>query len=120
LLSDYQISTIREAWVVLVYLLLLSGLYWYNSKLFSRSAHGIVLFFGLVYAVVISEYTQVGAPDYYNWPLHLILIVGLVSVVFSFRAFQGKKWVHLIHVLTIISAFWVWFIGSMAISHDWL
>ena len=44
----------------------------------------------------------------------------LASMVFSFKAFTGKKWVHLIHCVTFISAAFVWFVGSMAIAHDWI
>ena len=119
-LSDYQLTTIRQIWVVLPYLLLVSGIYWYWSRSFFKSVHGIAILLAFGYAVWVSELTEFGPPLKYYVPMYVLLIAGLSSMLASIKAFPGKKWVHLIHGFTLLSAFLVWFVGSMAIAHDWI
>lgn len=120
MLSDHQIHTIGQAWVPLTYLMLVSAAYWFNTKSVAKSAHGVVLILAYVYAVVVSEYTSFGSPGFYHWPLHFLAVTAIVSVIYSLSAFKGEKWVHLVHVGTVVSGFVVWFSGGMEISHDWL
>jgi hypothetical protein len=119
-LSDYQLTTIMQIWIVLPYLLLVSGIYWYRSRSFLKSAHGIAILLAFAYAVLISEINEFGPPLIYYVPMYVLLIAGLISILVSIKAFNDKKWVHLIHGLTLLSAFLVWFVGSMAIAHDWI
>ncbi len=120
MLSEYQITTIRQIWPFLPFLLVVSGLYWYSSRSFLKSAHGISIFLAFSYAVVVSEFTEFAPAILFYIPMWLLLISGLASMAFSFSAFIGKKWVHLVHGITLLSAFLVWFVGSMAIAHDWI
>lgn len=119
-LTEYQLSAIDQVWYVIPYLLFVSGLYWVASKSVLQSSHGFAILIGFGYAVWVCEYTEFGPPSSYYIPLHIFLFIGLVSLAFSFKAFSGRKWVHSIHAVTLVSAFLVWFVGSMAISHDWI
>jgi hypothetical protein len=120
MLSEYQISTIRQIWPVLIFLGFVSVFYWIKTKSFLQSAHGLLILISFFYAVVICEYTKFNPPGYYYWPLYALLLFGFASMIFSFRAWPGKKWLHAIHILTVISSFLVWLIGAMAIAHDWI
>ncbi|WP_419811486.1 hypothetical protein [Bacterioplanoides sp.] len=119
-MSEYQIATIRQIWIVLPFLLFVSGAYWHSSRSLIKSAHGILILLAFSYAVWVSELTEFGPPFKYYAPMYVLLIAGLASMTFSFKAFIGKKRVHLVHGLTLLSAFLVWFVGSMAIAHDWI
>lgn len=119
-LSDYQITVIKQVWLVIPYLIFVSTLYWYSSRSFLKSAHGVLILLAFVYAVVICEYTEFGPPLKVYVPMYILLLAGLASMTFSLKAFHGKKWVHIIHGLSLSSALLIWFVGSMAIAHDWI
>ncbi|CDT99630.1 hypothetical protein VCR12J2_620117 [Vibrio coralliirubri] len=44
----------------------------------------------------------------------------MLSTIYSFKAFKGKKLVHLIHVVTILSNVLTSFVSLMAVAHDWI
>jgi hypothetical protein len=120
MLDDYQVSTINQIWHVIPYLIFVSGLYWFNTKSLMKSLHGFLILCAFLYAVIISKYTQPIVPIYYYIPLYLLLISGIISIGLSLTAFKNHRWVHIIHSMTLIAAFVIWFIGSMAIGHDWI
>jgi hypothetical protein len=120
LLSDYQIQTIGQAWIALAYLLVVSATYWFNTKSAIKSAHGLFLIVAFGYAVVVSEHTEFGPPDYYYWPAHFFVFAGFVSTIYSLGAFKGEKWRHILHIGTLVAGAFVWFVGLMAIAHDWI
>lgn len=111
-----------QVWLVIPYLIFVSTLYWLASRSILKSAHGaLILFaFAFAYAVIICEFTEFDPPQSVYIPMHILLVAGLVSIVFSFKAFQDRGWVHIVHVFSLLSAFSVWFVGSMAIAHDWI
>src|SRR5690606_35387123 len=82
-LSDYQLTTIRQIWVVLPYLLLVSGIYWYWSRSFFKSVHGIAILLAFGYAVWVCELTEYGPPLEYYVPMYALLIAGLGSMLVS-------------------------------------
>jgi H+/Cl- antiporter ClcA len=120
MLNDYQIQTIEQVWILLAYLVVVSYIYWRNSRSIFKSAHGMIIFSAFLYAVIISRYTEFDPPHEYYWPLIGLVFIGIASAVFSITAFKGKKWMHLLHLGTLTSGFFVWFVGSMAIAHDWV
>lgn len=119
-MSDYQITTIKQIWVALPNLLLVSGIYWYFSRSLLKSVHGIAILLAFSYAVWVCELTEFDPALKYYVPMYILFIAGLISMLVSFKTFIGKRWVHLIHGFTLLSAFLVWFVGSMAIAHDWI
>lgn len=81
--------------------------------LFVKSEHALAIPL-LFYVVWVCEVTELDPNFEYYVTLHISIAAGLISVASSFGAFSGKKWVHLIHGFTLLSAFLVWFIGSMS------
>jgi hypothetical protein len=119
-MDTYQLTVIEQIWPSIPFLLFVSVLYWTQSKSIKQSMHGILFISALFYAAFICKYTgtTIPVPIYYFIPMYIFLITGLISVIYSFQAFSGYKWVHIIHSLTLTAAFIIWFIGSMAIGHD--
>lgn len=109
-----------QIWFVIPYLILVSTLYWLWSRSILKSSHGVLILLAFVYAVVICEYTEINPPQSVSIPMYILLAAGLVSMLFSFTAFKNKGWVHIIHVFSFLSAFFVLAIGSMAIDHQWI
>jgi len=63
-----------------------------------------------------------GLKNYDSWiiPFWLILILYLISLVVSLLKFEGNKIVHIALIAEIISAFLIWLVGTMTITHDWM
>lgn len=118
-MSDYQLSVIGHIWPALIYLIVVSGIYWINTKSILDSAHGVIIFIAFIYALIISEFIKQGSAGFYYWPLWILILLGLVSAIYSLRSFKGKTWVHLIHLLTLMSAFRVFLIGGLALGYDY-
>jgi len=120
ILSDYQISVIRQVWVLLIVLFAISTFYLIKTKSILQSAHGYLVLLAFAYAVIACRYTEFD-PDYqWYWPVYFFFWASLASMLYSLKAFKGKKVIHLIHAATIFSNLLVNFIALMAISHDWI
>lgn len=122
MLNEYQLMVLflDDARPFIIYSALMSGLYFYFSKKVLSSLHGILIILAFLYAAIISGYTESGVSSSYYWPLHALLIFAIISASYSIREFASKRWVHLGHLGTLLSSAMVWFIGSMAIGHDWI
>jgi len=125
LITDYQLSALSQIWIVLLVPLATTILYWYHSKSqFARrvitSSHGLILLTSFLYAVAVCPIT--GLKNYDSWiiPFWLILILYLISLVVSLLKFEGNKIVHIALIAEIISAFLIWLVGTMTITHDWM
>lgn len=98
-------------------------LYWINSRNtgFTKvavSAHGasILVIFGAALALAYSEITHTKLLLPYN----VLLLVPLVSVLAAFKLYSGNKWLHICQLWNGFALLWASFIGSMAITNDWL
>jgi len=120
ILSDYQVSTVKQVWILLVVLFAISTFYLVKTKSVFQSAHGYLILVGFAYAVIASGVTEFAPESYWYWPVYFFFSASIVSMVYSFKAFKGKKVIHLLHVATIFSNLLVNFVALMAISHDWI
>lgn len=122
MLNEYQLQVLflDDMRVPLLYALGISSAYYFFSKNLLSSAHGALIIIAFLYSVISSGFTEYGAANYWYWPLNVLLILSIVSVIYSIREFATKRWVHLAHLGTLGSAAFIWFAGSMAISHDWI
>ena len=119
-MSDYQIMVLEQAWMVVPVMLLVSSIYWRASRSFMQSAHGGLVACAFLYAVVASAYTSVGAAMYWYVPLTCLLAAALTSAIYSAFKMRARPALHLAHISTALSGVYVYLIGGMAISHDWL
>ena len=120
ILSNYQVNTIRQVWILLIYYPILSYSYYKNSKSIFQSAHGIVALIGFIYAVVACEFTERDPADFWYWPIYICFFLSLGSILFSLKAFKGNKSVHFVHVITIIVNIMTSVVALMAVAHDWI
>jgi hypothetical protein len=82
-------------------------------------APGIVSSVVFLFACVASGWTTHGAPTaiVYGYTILMVLAVALIAPsTLSLR----NKWIGLVHLVTIPGMLFCWFVGGMAITHDWL
>jgi hypothetical protein len=56
----------------------------------------------------------------YGKPFAFALLVPVALMAYALAAFRGKRSVHWLQVLNLVALFWTAFIGSMAITGEWL
>ena len=125
MLTDYQLSALGQIWVVLLVPTITPFLYWFYSKnqIVLRaitSSHGAILLSAFFYAVAVSPRT--GFNNWESWiiPFYMLLFVYVISIVVSLFKFKGNRWVHIALTLELPSAFLIWLVGTMTITHDWM
>ena len=105
---------------------LVSALYFYKSKGIKMtqrillSTHGLVFIFASLFAVAVSTNTSRENFEIEWYIFQGILILGIASVFYAIIKFKGSKLVHLSQVPNLFAAVFIWFVGGMTISHDWI
>lgn len=110
----------------LIYLLLSVGIslaFWINIKgdvktKLLASMHSAFLLFILIFALFLGLNGH--ANETYQVPFTVILLIPLASIAYSFKIYEGSKRIHILHLWNFVALIWTWFIGSMAITGDWL
>jgi hypothetical protein len=124
-MTDYQLSSLREGWIFLLAPLLTGLVYFAASKASSRTrmlfaAHSAALISAYIYAVTVSPWTNRDNWQGYEWPFLVLLVAFISGGIYTLIRFDGHKGFHALQLLQAPSAFFVWFLGGMTISHDWL
>jgi hypothetical protein len=124
--ADHQILALKDLLIFSSPSIAISLLYFVLNKnigflqKIGVSLHGILFSLQGLLAVFISPYTgQTGAP--YSLLTALITIpflLGVGSVIFSFKHYKGKEVIHALQVINLGSAILVWFVAGMIIRHD--
>ena len=105
------------------YLVFVSLIFWFkdsNSLKFRLfvSAHGLLVLavFGIAYLIFLTGIIK-------TWLLYfffVLLLLPICSIVFSFIYFKGHKLFHVLHLITLLALFWVFFVGGMMVTHDFI
>jgi hypothetical protein len=82
------------------------------------SAHGALL--ALIYAIAFLISVAGAARANLAVPFWFAFTLPAVSVLFALARFSGNKSVHLLLLAVAACAVWVFFIGTMAVTGDWL
>ena len=81
----------------------------------ATSAHAALVAAILPYGLLIDATTTGNASASLQLPIALLLILAAASMAFSIWALRDKPFLHLAHLLTIVLAIPLTFIGSVAI-----
>jgi len=125
-MSSYQISAFSQIYIFLFIPIVVSIIYWFSSSDLNvierilSSAHGLIFFMASLFAVFISEYTETGDSSFSSFIFLFIIVLGVISVIYSFLKYPNSNLVHLLHFPNLICAFFIFFIGAMTIAHDWI
>jgi hypothetical protein len=82
------------------------------------SAHGALLGWLLVLAWLVGA--TGAARQSFATPFALAFLVPTALAVAALFRFQGNKVVHLLQLPLLACGFWIWFVGTMAITGEWL
>jgi len=123
---ESHMNNISEILFNLLYIgisITISLLYWYkdNNKGIKHivvSAHSVFMLILLGAALIIGF--NILTHKLLLIPFYILLFGAVLSIVFSFKYFTGSKWLHLTHILNIPVLLWTYFVGSMALTGDWL
>lgn len=125
MLNSYQYYSIGEAWFLLTILIVVSALYWWRSRNIGLSrlavgCSGVFVVLAYCYAVIISPVSGDENWKVLIWPFNIMIGLGIVLVVYSMIKFKGNRIIHLLHMVQLPCFFFLWFLGGMTITHDWL
>ncbi len=119
-------NNLGELAASLVYILIsisVSLIYWLKDsntgfKRIAVSAHSVILLllFGATFIAGFYGYSNLSL----LLPFYSLLAIPIASIITSLVMFKGSKWIHLVHLWNLIALPWTWFVGSMAVSGDWL
>jgi len=84
------------------------------------SAHGLIFIFASLFAVLVSAMTSRESFETEWYIFQGILIIGIASILYAFIQFKGSRLVHLSQIINVFAVFFIWFVGGMTISHDWI
>ena len=88
------------------------------SKRILASAHGAVI--TAIYMGAMTVFWAQKANPKFITPFLFSLLVPLLLIVVSFFVYRGRKTIHFLQLLNLLCLGWTFFIGSMAVTGDWL
>ena len=116
----FKIGFINQYTSIMIIMCTISVLYFiFNSSstnLIERicvSIHGIlgtILYTGAIYLFEIKNSNKYLLSIY-----HTLLLLPVLSIIYSFFKFKGKKIIHFLQILNVICLIIVWFFGSLLI-----
>ncbi len=126
MLNDYQLSAMRGIWPCFLVPLASAVIYWFLSAAINKTrrvlvaGHGLLLPIAFAYAIVVSPITGHVNWEIWIWPFWILLTLFWLSMLYTLVRFEGNRWVHLIQILVAPCGFFVWWTGTMTITHDWV
>ena len=81
--------------------------------------HSVALLLAAVYAVLVAPWSS-GRWEIFIWPFYALLVGFIVGLVHTLRKYTGPRDLHFFQLFQVPSAVWLWFAGTMTITHDWL
>ena len=125
-MTFYQSQALGQIAVFYIIPLAVSALYFFKSKdanMTQRiliSAHGLIFIFASLFAVFVSATTSIESFETEGSIFQGILLIGIASIIYAFIQFKGSRLVHLTQIINVFAAIFIWFVGGMTISHDWI
>lgn len=82
------------------------------------SAHGVVI--AALYMVAMTIFWAQKADPKFITPFLFSMVVPLLLITVSFIFYRGRKVIHFLQLLNLLCLGWTFFVGSMAVTGDWL
>jgi len=119
------LSAIAQFWLAPVLALLVSVAYFRASpgaqplgQRLAVSSHGAVIA-GLYFTAMLISAFGMARPSF-DRPFTVALALPLMFMAFSLVKFQGRACIHALQVVNLLALFWAFFVGSMAVTGNWL
>ena len=82
------------------------------------SAHGASI--ASIYLAAMSVFWTNRANPEFQKPFLTALLVPVILIIVSLVAFRGRKSIHFLQIFNVLFLAWTFFIGSMAVTGNWL
>lgn len=82
------------------------------------SAHGLSI--AVLYLCALSVHWVGKASPDYEMPFYFLSLLPLFLIIGSFFLFRGRKLIHLLQIPNLLCLLWTFFVGSMAVTGNWL
>lgn len=88
-----------------------------NGRLLASAPGVLIALFYLGAGLV--HVRKLSTPSF-GLPFAVMLLLPLGLMLLSFAIFRGPKRVHLLQLVNLVCLFWTFFVGSMAVTGNWL
>ena len=88
------------------------------SRRLLTCVHGALIAFAYVGALLIADARRFNVA--FGMPFLLLLVVPVVFAVISIWQYRGPKLMHLLQVPNVACLVWTAFVGTMAVTGEWL
>ena len=82
------------------------------------SAHGVTI--AVFYFVALGVWASGASRASYYTPFIVLSAIPLSFIGLSLFCFRGSRFVHLLQGVNLVCLLWTCFVGSMAVTGDWL
>jgi hypothetical protein len=108
-----------------VFSIFVSVIYWVKdtnkpSIRFFISLHSILLLLTLIGVMYVGLELKIHNNLYFYSCFLILLLISLISAAYNIACFTGTKLYHLLHLWNLFAFSLTLFIGTMALSNDWL
>ena len=84
----------------------------------ATSSHGAAL--ALLYLGALSIHALGMSRPALGWVFWGSLLVPASLAVYALARFRGSKNLHFLQLANLLAALWIWFLGTMAVTGNWL
>lgn len=124
-MGAYTLFVIKQGIIGLISALIPAISYWLSNPNATRLDRvklilpSSIIISSFIIAAFISTYTTIESYELYWWAYQATLLLAVISIIYSVMWHDGNNAIHIIHLFTLFSVAYLWFVGGMALSHDW-
>lgn len=125
-MTEYQESVIVKLLAPIIMLLAIAVIYFVfnrNQSPWGRilaSSHSLIAIVGILYAIIVSKYTSPSSFAPHTAIFSNILVIACIFGFVAVLYFKGNKRMHLLLLPFLLCIAYVWHVGGMAITHNWM
>ena len=124
-MTQYQLSVLVDGALAALYLILVSVVYFVRSSNTSRGSKLLAAspgaYFAAVFLIsVLTSEVESSSRELVGWIHGFLNLGGLPLLIAAVRAYEGPRSSHVLLLGVLVAAAYLWFLGGMAIAHDWL
>ncbi|MEW8012329.1 MAG: hypothetical protein AB2794_14590 [Candidatus Thiodiazotropha endolucinida] len=124
-MNSYTLFVLKQGVFGLISALIPAISYWLSNPNATRLSRvklilpSLIIVSSFVFTAFISTHTTIESYEPYWWAFQATLLLAVISIMYSVMWHDGNNAIHITHLFTLFSVVYLWFVGGMALSHDW-
>ncbi|MEW8659541.1 MAG: hypothetical protein AB2603_14580 [Candidatus Thiodiazotropha endolucinida] len=124
-MNSYTLFVLKQGVFGLISALIPAISYWLSNPNATRLSRvklilpSLIIVSSFVFTALISTHTTIEGYEPYWWVFQATLLLAVISIMYSVMWHDGNNAIHITHLFTLFSVVYLWFVGGMALSHDW-